>query len=431
MFDYFKGLPRISDMRTLALWLALVFVFAVPWENAIHVAHIGRISKVLGLLTFVTWATSAVVRGRLRTPDAFQKAFFLFLIWNGLTLYWSIDSGATTSGFKTYTEIFALLLILWDLFETERAVRAGLQAYVFGAFIASGSIIVNFVTSPAAAFPAHERISALGYQVDGIALVVAIAAPAAWYLAAAPASHARPLATRILNYAYIPFGGLALAMTGTRGATLASIPTVMLVMWSLRRSGGRGRIMAMGAIAMAVVTIIAFAPRGPLDRIGTATTVAQTDEGALSGRWGIWRESRQAFLSSPIGGVGLDAHRAAVAPEIEQQIVYKKAEKEAHNTFISILVETGIVGFALFAAVLWSVFTRLRERSGWDSAYWAAQLAVIAIGGMSLSLEDSKALWIFLSLAVASAAAAEARENAFVRRPTVGERSASPPRLVT
>jgi O-antigen ligase/polysaccharide polymerase Wzy-like membrane protein len=146
--------------------------------------------------------------------------------------------------------------------------------------------------------------------------------------------------------------------------------------------------------------ICEFAPRGPRNRIRTAATVTKGSEGALGGRLGIWSESGQAFLEHPITGVGLDAHRAAVP-----------VGKEAHNTYISVLTETGVVGFLLFGSVLVSVFARVRHRSGWEAWYWFAQLGVLAIGAMSLSLEDSKSVWIFLSLAVASAAAAESRRN--------------------
>jgi hypothetical protein len=47
-----------------------------------------------------------------------------------------------------------------------------------------------------------------------------------------------------------------------------------------------------------------------------------------------------------------------------------------------------------------------------DGRYWIVQLVVLAIGAMSLSLEDSKSVWIFMSLAVASGAAAAPRRRA-------------------
>lgn len=395
-------------MRALAYWLAIAFVFTVPWEAAIRISEIGRGSKVLGLAAGTVWLVSALARGRIRPLTLFHKAYFLFLIWNGLTFYWSIDTAVTKAGFITYTQIFLMLVMLWDLLDTRRAVETAVQAYVLGAFITSGSIISNYLTEPAPEFEAHLRINALGFQTDGVALIVAIAGPAAWYLAVGPASEHRSRWVRALNFAYMPVGLFALLATGTRGATLASIPTAILILWSFQRTSGLNRKVALVAVAVAVVAVIEFAPRGALARIGTVATATNLGEesSALSGRWAIWAESRRLFFERPFTGVGLDTHRTAVSPVIGQRTIYKTSEKEAHNTYFSVLAETGIVGFLLFATVLAGVVARIRRLSGWQAWYWSSQVAVLAIGAMSLSLEDSKSVWIFLSLAVAASAAA-------------------------
>ncbi len=414
-------------MRSLAYWLTLAFVFTVPWEAAVQIAAIGQLSKVLGLAAAAVWIVSVVARGRLRQPDAFQKAFFLFLIWNGLTFFWSIDSGATMSGFLTYTQVFGMLLVLWDLLDTAPAIEAVLQAYVLGSYVTSAAIVVDFLTAPDTKFPEH-RFLALGFEVDAIALTVATAAPAAWYLAAGPALRPRSPAIRLLNYAYIPLGVFALALTGTRGATLASIPTALLVLWSLRRAR-HARIVALVALAITAVVVIEFAPREPLERIATVSTTTEVaSEGALSGRWAIWGESRKAFLDRPIVGAGLAAHRAVVdtgaavgtgevkkrsdslqylAQGLDARRVAIATGREAHNAYISVLVETGIVGFLFFTGVILTVVARVRQLAGWQAWYWSTQLAVLAIGGMSLSIEARKSVWIFLALAVGSAAALE------------------------
>ena len=418
-------------MRSLAYWLTIAFIFCVPWEAGINVGGVGQLSKIIGLAAAMAWIVSVVARGRLRQPDAFQKAFFLFLVWNGLTFYWSMDSGATMSGFLTYTQVFGLLLIIWDVFDSTKAIETALQAYVLGAFVSSGAILVNYVTAPSSDFP-ERRFLALGFQVDAIALIVALAAPAAWYLAASPAERPRPQALTVANYAYVPLGLFALLLTGTRGAVLASVPTAVFMAWSLLRMGRAKQVVAIVSIAIAAVAVIGFAPRKPLERVSTVTTATDVrDEGALSGRWAIWTESRRAFLDRPIAGAGLAAHRAVLdsgasgAPGeakkrsdawiLKQGLDARRAAlatgREAHNAYLSVLVETGLVGFLLFASVIVIVVSRVRRLTGWELHYWITQLAVLAIGAMSLSVEQRKDVWIFLSLAVTSGAIAERRET--------------------
>jgi O-antigen ligase len=398
-------------MRRLAYLLAVLFAFCVPWEAAIHIGAVGRGSKLLGLTAGAIWLLSALARARVRSPDTPHKWYFAFLVWCGLTFYWSIEPAMTWRGFITYTELFVMVFMFWDLCVSREKVETVVQAYVLGAFVAAGSIIANYVTAPEATFPAHTRINALGYQTDGIALIVAIAGPAAWYLAAGPTWVQRPFALRVVNFAYVPVGLMALVLTGTRGAALASIPTIVLVLWSLRHATGRVRALAVVAVACAVVLVVEYAPRGQLARIGTAATATELggEGSALAGRWSIWVASTRVWLQHPITGVGVDTHRAAVTPAIGQRTIYKTPEKEAHNTYVSVLTETGIVGALLFGAVVLSVIAQLRKLVGWQRWYWSAQMSVLAIGAMSLSLEDSKSVWIFTSLCVAAAAALRAQ----------------------
>ena len=414
-------------MRALAYWLTIAFIFSIPWENAVQLGGLGRGSKLLGLATAVVWAASIILRRRLREPDTFHKAFFLLTAWSGLTFYWSIDAGATASGFITHAQLFLMVFIIWDLCETESAVETALQAYVLGAYVSSFSIISEFLTAPASKFPEHERLKGLGTEVDGIALIVAVAIPAAWYLAAGPTNQQRSNGRRFVNYLYVPVGLFAVAITGTRGATLALVPAAAFVLWSLRRAGSAQRIAAAATLVAAVAVLVVYAPRGPLTRIETAATATElgSEGSALSGRWGIWVQSSRAFLDRPILGAGLDAHRAAVSGGLDDLRVFKTAEKEAHNTYISVLVETGIVGFLIFSSMIAIVVARIGQLSGWRAWYWSVQLAVLAIGAMSLSLEESKSVWILLSLCVASAAAVVFQRALDEARTAVSEVSAS------
>jgi O-antigen ligase len=398
-------------MRALAYWLTIAFVFTVPWENAIKLGELGRVSKPLGLAAAVVWGGSVLLRRRLREPDAFQKVYFLFVVWSGLTFYWSIDSGASASTFLTYAQLLVLLFIIWDLCDSEGAIETALQAYVLGAYIASFSIVLEFLSAPEAKFPEHERLKGVGTEVDGIALIIAMAVPAAWYLAAGPTRLPSSPGRRLLNFAYVPVGLFAVALTGTRGATLALVPAAIFVFWSLRRASPSLRLAALGTLVAAILVLVVYAPRGPLARIETAATATElgSEDSALSGRWGIWVQSSHAFLERPILGAGLDAHRAAVSDALDEVRTFKISEKEAHNTYISVLVETGIVGFLILALMIVVVVKRIRTLSGWHRWYWSVQVSVLAIGAMSLSLEESKSIWIFLSLCVATSAVASSR----------------------
>jgi len=106
-------------MRRLAFWLTVGFIFTVPWEAAIQVGSIGRVSRALGLVAAAVWAVSVVTRGRLRQPDTFVKAYFLFLVWDLDVTGWLASAGivgiAVGFGAKdTVANFFAGVFILAD-----------------------------------------------------------------------------------------------------------------------------------------------------------------------------------------------------------------------------------------------------------------------------------------------------------------------------
>lgn len=383
-------------MRRQAYWLTIAFIFTVPWEAAIQLGAGSRGSRILGLVAAAVWAISVVLRGRIRRLDAFVKAYFLFLLWNGLTLLWSIAPGTSFSGFITYTQLFGMILILWDLIDTEKQVESALQAFVLGAYVSCASIFVNWVTAPSPNSPEHNRINALGFETDGIALICAMAIPAAWHLATGPNSASRSRAVLVVNFAYLPAAVFAIILTGTRGAAIASVPTFLFIVWTLRRSSSRRRLIAWTMLGLGVLSVMFFAPPEMVQRIGGS--VADVLEGdSLSGRRDIWADSLETFADHPLAGVGLDSHR--------ESSIYNK---EAHNTVLSILVESGLIGFLAFGAIAIALVTRLIQLSGWAAWYWRAQISVLFLGSMSLSLEDSKPLWILSTLAVIHAAAIRA-----------------------
>jgi type II secretory pathway pseudopilin PulG len=85
--------------------------------------------------------------------------------------------------------------------------------------------------------------------------------------------------------------------------------------------------------------------------------------------------------------------------------------KLAHNSFLSVLVELGIVGLALFGIILSIALIEVVRQPKWDARFWLTMLAMWLVGASALTYEYRKATWLFLSFAVASAALARHREE--------------------
>ena len=70
----------------------------------------------------------------------------------------------------------------------------------------------------------------------------------------------------------------------------------------------------------------------------------------------------------------------------------------AHNTFLSVLVEEGVIGFALFGLMLCSLWSRILKAAPLERRLWMVMLLAWAIGVMDLTWESRKPTWLVFGL---------------------------------
>ncbi len=147
---------------------------------------------------------------------------------------------------------------------------------------------------------------------------------------------------------------------------------------------------------------------------GSSVPIA-TGEISRSHRAEAWRTSFQSFLQNPILGRGIDvpvADSRFTDPSGNRQLL-----TDAHNTYLSVLAETGIVGFFAFAAFVIYLFTGLIRIRQYDSvtAFVSTILLIAFIDaclyqGLTGSYEDTRHLWALFGMAAAVIAWLEQKE---------------------
>lgn len=375
-------------MKRLAYLAALVLIFVIPWENTVEVRNIGTISRFIGLFAGVIWLLAVVVEGDVRRPNLYVVLVTGFVAWNALSLFWSIDPETTVELVFTYLQLLVLVFILWDLFRTTPAILAGLQAYVLGAWVALGSILFNMMIGRHGAV---NRYTVEGFNADHAGLLLAIGMPIAWGLGMLMTTQRRGGILRWLNLAYMPVAFLGIALTATRTALITTIPAVVFAIASLARLSP-GRRLFIGLLAVAgVLAIVPLIPQTSVERF--LTTGSEISTGGLGGRGHIWKVGLRAYGQHPVLGVGAGAFKAAVG-----------IGKVAHNAFISVLVELGIVGIALWLGIVGVALAQALKHPPWGARFWLTLLIIWTLGASSLSWENKKLTWLVLTLMAASAA---------------------------
>jgi O-antigen ligase len=378
-------------MRKITYLLSLVFIFTIPWEGVIEVPGMGTAAKLIGFALAGSWVATVVLTNRVRKPGLFQILVSIFVLWNGMSVFWSIDPRGTLGHLMRWVQLLVMVFILWDLYTSKGALLAGLQAFVLGEYVAISIAVYNFFFGNP--YYAHyERFTPSSQSnPDGFGFMVVLGIPLAWYLASLATSGKLSTLFKILNYAYIPFAFVGLSLSGTRTALIASILGMAFGLATLTRLRLAARVAIFVFLAVAIMLLLPHVQDlRSFQRFGT--TYGELTQGDLNNRTNNWQEGLASFSKHPFLGVGSDMYRSV-----------NRLGKLAHNSYISVLVELGLVGFLIFGAILaLTVFTAFSQ-SKWEASFWLTVLAMWAIGASTLTYEYRKATWLLLSLAIANA----------------------------
>lgn len=135
----------------------------------------------------------------------------------------------------------------------------------------------------------------------------------------------------------------AIAFSFSRGAYLGIIAgSVFFLLVILKRSGNLGKFLAVGAV-LAAFAIVFF--QGPIQ--SRLVSAFNPREGSNVERLENWRQAIDIVSGYPLTGIGLGNYSSYVDPvSAERSSIY------AHNIFLDVASETGIVNGAVFLLLL-------------------------------------------------------------------------------
>jgi O-antigen ligase len=379
-------------VRPLAIRIAFaflwIFVFSMPVEKAFQFPGLGSIGKVVGIVALGVGVLAIALEGRFRIPGPTQIWLAIFILWSAITTRWSIEPNLTVERAATYIQLFSLILLIWEFCTEERHVLSLMSAYVLGTLVPAGDTVQRFLLGHQTFY---NRYATTGFDPNDLALTLALSLPMSYYLILRSKG---PLCW-IYRLQMIAAIGTTF-LTASRGGTFCMIVALSLVLWTFPTLPMRNRIAIVVVSVMMAVAAVSLVPPTSWQRLGSAA--AEVSGGTLNSRTILWKAGLDMFRDRPFGGIGAGAYPAASAKVMGRPWNFVAI---AHNSYISIMVETGLIGLAIFAGLLIILYRSAARMPRITRSFWLTLLAVWSIGVCSLTWEYRKPTWLVFGLLAA------------------------------
>ena len=340
---------------------------------------------------------------RSRPGDAeLRRRFFLhpaflwlcaFVLVQVISVYYSGVRGMLEE--FNFWNIFVLFVVASLL--SIHDVRS-LRRYVWGMMLGSAVVIGYGLYAVAVNLPtlADGRAGAYGMYENhnDYTFIIIMVLPFAYLFVRL----ARAWLTKLLLLALVGACMVGVALSLSRGGILALVLEGALIL-GLTMTGKR-RVLAIAVLGMigSVAIVHQFTAREENQR-GLYT---QAD--AENSRYELWRAARNMIVAHPVLGIG--SRRFKEFSQDYGEISHDNRGKVAHNTYMEVAADTGILGFGSFMLMLHGMFRTVREVRPGDARdeglieiRLATFISLCAI--MFRSLLDAKAYdWSYYVLAV-------------------------------
>jgi O-antigen ligase len=392
------GTAILLSVDTVQLFLGWLFVAPILQESASnsHVGHALGLALYAGppLVLLVKHLAAQGDRPRAEWFDFFPALYFVYLVVSlGATGSTELHTTGTVSTLRTLYQNVAIGIIIYYVIAFWRGRGPSLVAIAKVLLIAAALQAAMAIVE----VPTHwnlwhdagwqragdfRSIATLGNPavtgaVIGVGIVVGLAV-LCWE---------GPFQLRRLAIAMLILGFPALYATKTRGPILATLVAALLIVLFAARS----RLVGVGAVALVALLMVVFWPRIQASSVYQSRITEQQN---VQARLVLQEVSIKLIKQRPLLGWGYDSFdrvKYDVDVPSPQLPLSQALQSTSHDTYLTILVEYGAVGFAIFV-LPWIVILvrgvgRVRKLTP-DRWFVVAMLASIIVVGVNAATLD-------------------------------------------
>jgi len=357
MTDDGVGGPRHAAPSVAPPWLLRALLLAVAvWTASFSVTFnvVGNaLLKAGAVLCTVGWLVvmgldRTALRATLRAHARILALIAVFFLWVFASVLWAADQGRVVSELWKQALVIEVFLIVLTVARTRSDVLVLVLGWAVGGVLLAASAIGSSKVATESVIDPLTTVSNRFAGAAGDPNVLAIGVVAAAILLCGLAAAVTSTRSRWFLLCPVPLLAVVAAGSSSRGGAVAALVAVVTAAMLLRRNV-RHVVLVLVPVTVAATAWFIASPV-------SWTRITAFGEGS-NGRGDLWKVAERLIVDHPLLGVGADNFRT-LAPTLSMQVgplenaTVVDGNHVVHNAYLQYAVETGLVGLALFIAIL-------------------------------------------------------------------------------
>jgi len=300
--------------------------------------------KLCGGLTVIAWLLHKAVLKKgiksLKVPQTFLILGFGFVAF--ISTVHARYPEASFTFLESYFFLFILYVLIVDLIDSPKLIDSFSWAIIIG-------ICINaFISVEQWYLGRFSRVIGVVGNPNELGAYCVYAIPLVFY----QFESKKPVFLKMISIIIMGFLLFTIILSFSRGAFVSLMVVLVLLLLRSFKKGTNKWTLAL--LIILVATLFSLAPQSYWARI----QAVRIDAG--SGRFYIWRDGIRMFLDHPLLGVGPKNFPIYYATSYGKMFRVGRP-RAAHNTYLEIAAEMGVIGLFLFLSLIWVVLRDLKR----------------------------------------------------------------------
>jgi O-antigen ligase len=378
-----------------------LFVLLIPFEGITELPGGTTVVRIVGLLAGGTLVAVALLDNRIVKPPRSAIYWALFLFWGSISVLWAVEPSGALHQLATSAAVIIFYLVAVSFRITEEEFKWVVRLAILGGCLAGAfavyeySVGINWAQGSGARLVERGSLIVGETEVNpdsfGLKLIVPISLGVAAFVTA------RSWWGGLISFCALAITVLALLLTMSRAAFLSLVVLIIVFVVRSRLYRRLIPVVVLGALLLAAMPATFF------------QRIQEASETGGAGRLDIWKAGVEMFKHYPWVGAGLGNFITVYQDFAGSSPKFHGFARGAHNIYLKILVELGVLGLVLFLIAIvaqvrdvWQSAKHSQGSNVWVVAGEAALYSLL-VNGFFVDLIWDKSFWlagIFLAFAI-------------------------------